>query len=287
MNNPDVQNGHAPLMGRLAQLKVNAIFQLESGEQGTRHYQGVIKFGSARSFTSVKRVLANQSELPGAHWERCRSWKRAVVYCSKEATRLDGPWTVGEVPYRRPVQDFYDTEQESPWQAEVLSVLRAPMDRRSVTWVHEPYGNVGKSTLARHLIGFRYKGLGVLVRGGVGDIHYAVKQHVDEHKRELKLVIVDIPRANQGAVSYQAIEDLKNGMLFSTKYESGHCIFDPPHVVIFSNSPPDLTKLSADRWNVIYAGPPADLEVPAEPLNPASYLGYNAMLPMRRMDDTI
>ncbi len=65
-------------------------------------------------------------------------------------------------------------------------------------------------------------------------------------------MVIDIPRANEGNVSYQAIEDLKNGALFSTKYESGMCVFNSPHVVVFANMAPDLNKLSADRWNIIH-----------------------------------
>ena len=28
-------------------------------------------------------------------------------------------------------------------------------------------------------------------------------------------------------------------------------VFDPPHVIVFSNHPPELTNLSVDRWNLI------------------------------------
>jgi hypothetical protein len=49
---------------------------------------------------------------------------------------------------------------------------------------------------------------------------------------------------------YNIIEKFKDVCLFSGKYESHTKIFDPPHVVIFANFKPDLTKLSEDRWKV-------------------------------------
>ncbi len=281
-NNPLVEK-IPDIVLRLAHLKANAVFQLESGEgENTPHLQGVVKFGSARTFTSVRRCLS--VDLPGAHWERCRSWKRAVEYCTKEATRIDGPWTVGSVPWRPPPRDFWEPALIKPWQEAVLSRLRQPVDRRKLVYVHEPRGGVGKSTLARHIVGFLYRGRALCVRGGVGDIHYAVKQHVagDDKKKEPKelwVLIIDIPRANHGAVSWQAIEDVLNGMLFSTKYEPGDCVFEPPHVVVFSNEAPDLTKLSADRWVVIDASDPNQVAPgpPSNPLDVGSYLGFSAI----------
>jgi len=41
---------------------------------------------------------------------------------------------------------------------------------------------------------------------------------------------------------------LKDGVVFSGKYEGGARLFPPPHVIIFANFLPDFTKLSADRW---------------------------------------
>ena len=37
---------------------------------------------------------------------------------------------------------------------------------------------------------------------------------------------------------------------YSPKYEGGMIDGPPPHVLVMSNDPPDLDKLSKDRWNV-------------------------------------
>ena len=52
-------------------------------------------------------------------------------------------------------------------------------------------------------------------------------------------------------INYEIIEEIKNGHFYNTKYVPEARVFDNPHVVCFSNSYPDKTKLSADRWDII------------------------------------
>ena len=68
------------------------IYQLEVGESGTPHYQGVVHFAEPQRFAAMKKMNAR------ANWERCRSLKHAIVYCSKEEGRLEGPWRQGICP---------------------------------------------------------------------------------------------------------------------------------------------------------------------------------------------
>ena len=45
--------------------------------------------------------------------------------------------------------------------------------------------------------------------------------------------------------------ELKNGLVFSPKFESKDVRFGTPHVVVSMNEKPDMTKMSVDRCNVI------------------------------------
>ncbi len=56
-------------------------FQEEKGEDGTPHLQGVLAFINAISFNSIKKLS------PRAHWEKCKSLKASLAYCSKADTR--------------------------------------------------------------------------------------------------------------------------------------------------------------------------------------------------------
>ena len=73
-------------------------------------------------------------------------------------------------------------------------------------------------------------------------------------KNELKMLIIDHPRSG-GRFNYGAVESISNGYFFSGKYESGMCVFNPPHIVVFSNMPPDKNneEISKDRIIEYYA----------------------------------
>lgn len=69
-------------------------FQQEAGE-GTahHHFQGMIVFNSVKSLRQVKNVL------PGCHLEVMRgSAEQAIAYCTKDDTRISGPWEAGDKP---------------------------------------------------------------------------------------------------------------------------------------------------------------------------------------------
>lgn len=63
-----------------------------------------------------------------------------------------------------------------------------------------------------------------------------------------QIIIMDIPRTLEGKIHLGTVEALKNGMLYSGKYEGGLCMFAHPHVVAFANFEPDKEDLSLDRW---------------------------------------
>ena len=52
-------------------------------------------------------------------------------------------------------------------------------------------------------------------------------------------------------IDHETIEKGKDGKVFNSKYEGKLVRYARPHVLCFSNQPPDLTMLSADRYNVI------------------------------------
>jgi len=61
---------------------------------------------------------------------------------------------------------------------------------------------------------------------------------------------VDVPRVNVGNVPYSLLEELKDCFVQSTKYKCLAKEPEPAHVLVFMNEMPDLTKLSADRFDI-------------------------------------
>ena len=67
-------------------------FQLEQGDSGTPHFQGLIMF------TNVVRLKTLRKIHPQAHYESMKSIKGSLAYVEKTEGRLDGPFQAGIQP---------------------------------------------------------------------------------------------------------------------------------------------------------------------------------------------
>ena len=250
------------------------IFQLEEGENGTPHWQGTFRLKYKKGFTALKKLFDVPAK--GSHLERCKAWEESTAYCQKADGRLAGPWSDGVPVIKAPV-DTYKKSLEKEWQRAVLSLLQTEPDLRAVHWYYESTGGVGKSILARHIVGFAQAGRAIVVNGSARDIYHRVLSF-SETNGPPSVVLIDIPRCNRGGVSYQAIESLKSGLIASSKYEGGQLVFDSPHVIVFSNDPPSWGQLSADRWHV-YEIQPNGTASPRSPVveDVGGFLAYDAI----------
>lgn len=124
-----------------------------------------------------------------------------------------------------------------PWQQSLINTLEQPADDRHIIWIHDPTGGIGKTRLARWLVDHKNA---FYTNGGKSiDITYSYNHQ--------PIVIFDYVRESQDFVSYSTIEQLKNGILSSNKYQSCLKRFPSPHVVVFANFTPLEGKFSADR----------------------------------------
>lgn len=74
-----------------------AVWQLERGEQGTPHYQGLIVVSKPARLAAMKKMLNGM--LANAHFEKMRGTiDEAEAYCTKAETRAEGPWKFGTKP---------------------------------------------------------------------------------------------------------------------------------------------------------------------------------------------
>jgi len=241
-NTDDTINTH--VRGVLENEAKKFIFQEEIGEQKTPHLQGFIQFTNARSFDSVKQLLGHN-----VHIEKCKDINASIQYCRKKETRVKGPWAKG-INIPRDLIDPLEGKQLYNIQLHMSSLLNDNPDDRKVHWVYDPEGKAGKTSFAKsHCI--RNPTTSLFVSGKAKDIKYAIIKFMEDPSNELKTVFIGLPRTIENYVSYDAIESIKDGIFFSSKYESGMCIFNSPHVMILSNFPPQKSKLSKDRWNIV------------------------------------
>jgi Putative viral replication protein len=138
-----------------------------------------------------------------------------------------------------------------PWQQELSQRMDLPPGDRTVEWIWETIGNVGKSWMAKYLA--VTKNALILGPGKFSDLAFI---YTTEPK---PIVVFDLSRvvapvfqlSNRPLdVLYDLCEQLKNGHLVNTKYWSSSNFFRPPHVVFFANFAPNLSRISADRWKV-------------------------------------
>ncbi len=241
LNNPTEEETQA-VRASLGKLdRCMWIFGQEVGDTGTPHLQGYLEFLNARSFAIVAAML------PRAHLEKARGNKQEnIKYCKK-----DGKWE-GNFPKSRLelILDSYSTIVWKPWQQEIIDLAGSPRQSRVINWYWEPTGHVGKTWLAKYLV-LRFKC--ILASGKRADIYHSLAKWMELHPEdEPELIVMDIPRTNLDYVSYEALEKLKDGLVFSGKYETAQIVLGNPgpHVLVFANEPPKEEKMSEDRWMV-------------------------------------
>lgn len=137
-----------------------------------------------------------------------------------------------------------------PWQEEIIEIINSEPDDRTIYWFWEPAGGVGKSAFTRYVCIKREKEA-LVVGGKSADIKHGVAAFREKHGVYPRIIFIDIPRSyNKEFLNFEAMENIKNGCFFSPKYESNMVLGNPPHMIVFSNEEPDISKLSYDRWKI-------------------------------------
>lgn len=212
----------------------------EIGEEGTPHLQGYIEHKNAIRFETLKK------QMPRAHFERAKgSRKQNCLYCSK-----DGKYktNIDFIDINKLITKYYSNVKWKPWQKSVLDICDSDNEPRTIHWYWESKGNVGKSFLCKYIV-IKYDA--IICDGKKENIFNQVLTYMNTKNKEPKIVICDIPRESLHFLNYAVIEQLKNGLIYSGKYEGGTCIFDHPHVIILCNEEPAKEKLSKDRWHIV------------------------------------
>lgn len=128
-----------------------------------------------------------------------------------------------------------------PWQAKMAKKLSGRVNDRRVYWVYDTVGNQGKSWFAKYLVA--RMGAARFPNGCTRDIALAYKGE--------GIVAFDFTRSVEGKLNYGLMESMKDGEIFSSKYESRVKRFGSPHIVCLANWMPDMSRMSADRWSII------------------------------------
>lgn len=130
------------------------------------------------------------------------------------------------------------------WQSELKERFLTDPDDRTVEFLVDDEGNKGKSWFCQHMMSERFDDVQIIGVGKRDDLAHVI----DEQKT---IFLLDVPRDQLQFLNYSILEMLKNGLVFSPKYESRvKLLHNQAHVCVFCNEQPDLTKLSEDRYKI-------------------------------------
>lgn len=207
----------------------------EVGENGTLHIQGYVEF-------PIKVRPIGYKGLPKEiHWEKARGTKAEnITYCTKESGGKHG--TI-KVPRVVPKVELYG------WQLKAKEQIESKPDNRSIFWWWSEMGGMGKSSFVRWAV---MEKNALICSGKASDMKYLVVKYHEKHGDWPEVVIFDVPRSSMQYLSYTGIEEIKNGVFASTKYECDTVVMPHPHVFVLANFEPDYAKgeMSNDRWRV-------------------------------------
>lgn len=262
-------------------------FGRERGNNNTPHLQGFFILPIKKRLNNVKALPG----LARAHFEKARGTnEQAATYCkkdgdydeygeipqSRQGERSDfdelKEWikeqesrptdrdVAEQFPslwgrYRHACISFMDlfsprpqlvTGELRPWQEQLNNRLGEPAHDRHVMFLVDENGNSGKSWFTRYLYTENPDDMQMLSVGRRDDLAHAI----DPTK---SLFVFDVPRGGMEHFQYSVLEQLKNRMVFSPKYDSRVKILGKtPHVVVFCNEEPDRTKMSRDRYKITH-----------------------------------
>lgn len=206
-------------------------FQLEQGEDGYIHWQGIISLKTKMRMNGVKNILSNK-----IHLEHPINFFKAIAYCQKTDTRLLGPFNKEQ----KPIKTISILRN---WQADLLKKVEGEPDDRKIIWIFDKEGGNGKSQLIKYCMKNKTNYYG-LNSAKTSDIAFAMKG------KNPHCILFNITRTKMDYFNYEAVESLKDGLIFSPKYESGMLIFNSPHIIIMSNDGPDISTMTLDRWEI-------------------------------------
>lgn len=247
----DVSNSTQTYLDVLSHLKgicKKIVFQLEEGDSGYRHFQGRLSLIKKRRKSEIINIFKANDKLMPRYMKPTTNAKFYTgdnFYVMKLDTRVEGPWTEKDYDVYIPRQ-VREMTTLRPFQKTIID-SRNLWDTRTINVVYDTLGNLGKSRLTSYIRAYKY-GRYIPCLNSYQDVMAIVLASPTS-----QMYIFDIPRAiNQKKLSelYSAIETIKDGYAFDTRYSFKEKSFDCPTIWIFTNNLPPENLMSKDRWKI-------------------------------------
>lgn len=232
------ENDSKILDEKLRSISSKYIFGLEKGKSGnTPHCQGYFELPKyeKKRMTELKKLLFNSIHLEKSKGTR----QENIDYCMKECGQIYGN-LVPEHIYQE------DPSAELDYLVPLMRDYDNYAGDRKIHVVVDYKGGIGKTEFARWAV-LNFPDT-IITGGKASDMKNQIVEYKKENGYCPKYIIMDIPRSCLNYVSYTGIEEVKNMLFYSGKYEGGMIVGNKPFVLLMMNELPDMCNLSQDRW---------------------------------------
>lgn len=258
------------------------VFGREVGESGTPHLQGYCIFTSRRRLRSLRELIGERGHFevsrgtPQQASDYCKKERNFTEFGSIP-TRRTAPSITDFCDWVRALNDFpterqianqfpnlwirYNTRlvdlavqirprvqlEEGallPWQQELFERLLEQPDDRTITFVVDQAGGMGKTWFCRYCFS-RMENVQLLSVDKKENLALAI----DITK---SVFLFNVARGGMEYIQYQFLENLKDRLVFSGKYYSQmKVLLNKCHVIILCNEQPDMEKMTGDRYRIV------------------------------------
>jgi hypothetical protein len=193
----------------------------------TQQYQEKIKLGE-----ELYKILG-EGEVEEEAFSS--NWKEALNIYVKQKSRIN-----------------YDSIKLKSWQEELLRHIGNPSDRK-IIWVQGAKCGEGKTFFQEYvesLLGIKRVVAGMNIKVNTASLCHALQKR-PLSTTDIFMFNIGKSRNKYEEVNYELLEQIKDGRVFASKYNSQELKFKTPNtVVVFSNNAPDVKELARDRWNI-------------------------------------
>lgn len=139
--------------------------------------------------------------------------------------------------------EYFKTRERLPWELYLDHLISQDPDPRHIHWFYDEVGETGKTVNAKNLL-FNHNAF-YTTGGKANDIYHAYQGE--------PIVILNLCASTCKETReylYKVLEEFKDGIFSSGKYNSMTKCFKIPHVIVFSNEKPETDKMKKCRLEV-------------------------------------
>lgn len=189
-----------------------------------------------------------------------RNINKIISYCSDPDKRIPNGriWKTDgiKIPKKKRPIKLISKDQLYYWEKDIITFCEEEADDRTIHWYWHETGDMGKTSFAKYLV---VKHDAIVLGGKAHDIRHGICDYYNKHDKTYPdVIILNFTRTLEGYVSWGGIENAKDALFYSGKYEGGMVCDNCPHIICFANFEPlaDDSNISKERWHIHHIKPP-------------------------------